>query len=121
MKLSPILAALGGAVALAMAGPVFAHARLVSSTPAANATVRAAPRTITLTFNERVVPAFSKVELTMPAHGMKIPVTTAVSRDGKRIVATVGSRLMKGSYRIAWTAAGPDGHKMQGTLAFKVA
>ena len=113
------LSALGGAVALAVAGPAFAHAELVRSSPAANATVEA-PRTITLTFSERVVPAFSKFELTMPAHRMNIPVRTTVSRDGKRIVGTVGSRLMKGSYRVSWTAAGPDGHKMTGSYSFKV-
>ena len=108
-----------GAAALALAGPAFAHTALVRSNPAANATVRS-PRTITLTFNERVVPAFSKFELTMPAHRMNIPVTTTVSRDRKRIVGTVGSRLMKGSYRVSWTAAGSDGHKMTGSYSFKV-
>ena len=118
-RLSRLLA-LGGAAALLAAGPAFAHAELVRSNPAANATVRTSPRTITLTFSERVVPAFSKVELTMPAHRRNIPVTTVVSRDGKRIVGTVGSRLMKGSYRVAWTAAGPDGHRMTGSYSFKV-
>jgi copper resistance protein C len=113
------LVAIGGAAALLAAGPAFAHTELVRSSPAANATVNS-PRTITLTFSERVVPAFSKFELTMPAHRMDIPVTTTVSRDGKRIVGTVGSRLMKGSYRVSWTAAGADGHRMTGSYSFKV-
>lgn len=108
------------AIALAVAGPALAHTELVSSTPAANATVHASPRTITLTFEERVVPAFSKFELTMPAHRMKVPVTTAVSSDGKRIVGTLSSRLMKGDYHVAWTAAGADGHKVSGQFNFKV-
>lgn len=109
-----------GAAALAFAGPVFAHTELVRSSPAANATVTTSPRTITLTFSERVVPTFSKFELTMPVHRMNIPVTTTVSGDGKRIVGTVSSRLMKGSYRVSWTAAGSDGHKMTGSYSFKV-
>ena len=113
------LIALGGAAALAVSGPALAHAKLVKSNPAAEATVKS-PKTITLTFNERVVPAFSKFELSMPAHRMDIPVTTTVSRDGKRIVGTVGSRLMKGSYRVSWIAAGADGHKMTGSYSFKV-
>jgi methionine-rich copper-binding protein CopC len=114
------LVIIGSGLALLAAGPAFAHAELVRSNPVANATV-SSPRTITLTFSERIVPAFSKFELTMPAHGgMKVPVTTTVSRDGKRIVGTVGSRLMKGSYRISWTAAGADGHKMTGGYSFKV-
>ena len=77
------LAALAGATALIASSPAWAHAHLVSSNPAANAAVAAAPKVITLTFNEKLVPAFSKFELTMPEHGgMKVPVNTTVSKDG---------------------------------------
>jgi methionine-rich copper-binding protein CopC len=114
------LFAIGGAAALLVAGPALAHAELVRASPATNATLEGSPRTITLTFSERLVPAFSKLELTMPAHRMNIPVRTSVSRDGKRIVGTLNSRLMKGSYRVAWTAAGSDGHRMTGSYSFKV-
>jgi hypothetical protein len=114
------LAAILAATTMLVASPALAHTKLVSSTPAANATVRAAPRTITLTFNERVVPAFSKFELTMPDHRMNIPLRTTVSQDGKRIVGTPQSPLAKGSYAIHWTAAGADGHKMEGHFNFKV-
>lgn len=119
MKRFPTLLPFGAALAVALASPAFAHAHLVSSTPAANAKV-SSPRTITLTFSERLVPGFSTFELAMPAHGMAIPVETAVSRDGKQIVGTVASPLTKGAYRISWTAAGADGHKMTGTLNFQV-
>ena len=119
MKLTFGIAGLAAALALAVASPAFAHAHLVSSTPAANATVRS-PKSITLTFNERVVPAFSKFELAMPAHGMTIPMKTKVSSDGKKITGTVASALMRGDYTITWTAAGSDGHKMTGKFAFKV-
>ena len=114
-----VLAAGSAAAALAVAGPALAHTRLVSSSPAANAKVTA-PHTITLTFNERLVPAFSKFELSMPAHGMAVPVETTVSRDGKQIVGTVSGALAKGAYRVSWTAAGADGHKMTGTVNFQV-
>ena len=113
------LLALGGAAAMLAAGPAWAHAELVKSNPAANATVKS-PKSITLTFNERLVPAFSKFELTMPAHHMTIPVKTTVSPDRKRIVGTVPSTLMKGSYTVTWTVAGADGHKKTGKVAFKV-
>jgi len=120
MKRLSRLLALGGAAALLVSGPALAHTELLRSNPAANATVKTSPRTITLTFNERVVPAFSKFELTMPAHRMEVPVTTTVSRDGKRIIGTVRSPLMKGTYKITWTAAGADGHRMTGDLSFRV-
>jgi methionine-rich copper-binding protein CopC len=113
--------AFGAAVALAASGPAFAHAHLVRSNPAAGATVHTGPKTITLTFDERLVPAFSKFELTMPAHGgMKVPVKTAVSPDGKRIVGTLANRLGAGAYKVVWIVAGSDGHKMTGEVAFKV-
>jgi methionine-rich copper-binding protein CopC len=114
------LVGLVAVAALAVAAPALAHTRLVRSTPAANATIKGA-QTITLTFNERVVPAFSKFALTMPQHGgVKVPVTTAVSRDGKQIVGTLRNPLGKGAYRVDWTAAGDDGHRITGHFAFTV-
>lgn len=115
------LAALAGASALLATSPAWAHAHLVSSNPAANATVAAAPKAITLTFSEKLVPAFSKFDLTMPEHGgMKVAVKTAVSTDGKSITGTPAAALTKGAYKIVWTAASADGHKMNGEVAFKV-
>ncbi len=112
---------LGAALAALLAVPAAAHTHLVRSTPAANATLHTGPRTITLTFNERLVAAFSKFELAMPQHGMAVPVTTALSADSKAIVGTLAHPLGKGAYRVTWTAAGADGHKMTGTLTFTVA
>ncbi len=48
-----------------------AHARLVRATPAAKSTV-ASPRTVTLTFSERVAPAFSSFDV-VNAAGTKAP------------------------------------------------
>lgn len=101
--------------------PAWAHAHLVSSNPVARATVKTAPKTIVLTFSSKVVPAFSKFEVTMPEHGgMKIPVRTTVSKDGKSIVGTPQTALASGAYKIVYTAAAADGHKMTGEVAFKV-
>lgn len=113
------LLAIGAAALMATSSPVLAHAHLVRSTPAANVTV-AAPERVTLTFNERLTPAFSKVEIVMVGHDMQVPVRTAFSSDGKTITATPQGRFMKGSYTIKWTAAGADGHRMQGEIPFKV-
>lgn len=115
------LAALAGASALLVTSPAWAHAHLVSSTPGANATVTASPKTITLTFSEKLVPAFSKFDLTMPEMSdMKMGVKTVLSADGKSIVGTPSAALPKGAYKIVWTAASADGHKMNGEVAFKV-
>ena len=115
------LAVLAGASALLATSPAWAHAHLVSSDPAASATVAAAPKKITLKFSEKLVPAFSKFEVTMPEHGgMKVAVKTAVSADGKSITGTPQASLGKGAYKVVWTAASVDGHKMNGEVAFKV-
>ncbi|MFD3264335.1 copper homeostasis periplasmic binding protein CopC [Phenylobacterium ferrooxidans] len=115
------LAALAGVSALLATSPAWAHAHLASSNPAANATVAAAPKAITLTFSEKLVPAFSKFEITMPEHGgMKVAVKTTLSTDGKSIIGTPEAALAKGAYKIVWSAASADGHKMNGEVAFKV-
>jgi methionine-rich copper-binding protein CopC len=108
------------ATAMAMASPVLAHAHLVKSDPKANAVVHTGPKSITLTFSERLAPSFSKFVVSMPQHKMMVPVKTAVSRDGKRIVGTFANRLGAGAYIVTWTAASSDGHKMSGDVTFKV-
>lgn len=106
------LAALG-------AGQACAHAALVKSNPAANATVTA-PKAISLTFNEALTPAFSGFDMAM-SDGMKMKIKTKVSKDKKTITGAPTGRLMAGAYKINWhAAASDDGHKTSGTLAFTV-
>jgi len=101
--------------------PAWSHTHLVRSTPAANATVAASPKTITLTFSERLVPAFSKFDLVMPSmQSMAVPLKTAVSADRMSIVGSPQHALQRGAYKILWTAASADGHKMKGEVAFSV-
>jgi methionine-rich copper-binding protein CopC len=113
------LVGLTAAAALLSTGSAFAHAHLVKSDPAENATV-APPKTITLTFNEKLTPAFSKFELTM-ADGMTMKVKTVVSKDHLSIVGTPQGKLMPGAYTVTWHAASSDdGHKMDGKVPFTV-
>jgi methionine-rich copper-binding protein CopC len=115
-----IAAGLAAGAALLLAGTASAHAHLVKSTPAANATV-AAPKAISLTFNEKLTPAFSKFELVMPAmNAMAVPVKTSVSKDGMTITGMPQAALMPGVYKINWHAASSDGHKMDGAVDFTV-
>lgn len=101
------------------ASSAFAHAHLVKSDPAANAQV-AAPKTITLTFDDELAAAFSKVQLGM-ADGMKVDAKSALSSDKKSIVATPASALHPGVYTVSWQAAATeDGHKMEGNFTFTV-
>ena len=114
------IAGIAASAVLLFAGAASAHAHLVKSTPAANASV-ASPKTINLTFNEKLTPAFSKFELSMPAmNAMAVPVKTMVSKDGMTIVGAPQSALMPGAYKVTWHAATGDGHKMDGTVDFTV-
>lgn len=115
--ITPIVAA----AALAAASPAWAHAHLVKSNPAVNA-VAASPRQLSLTFSERLVPAFSKLELAMnmSGHSLAIPLKTGVGADGRTLIGTPQHGLMKGAYLIKWTAATTDGHKMTGSVPFRV-
>ncbi|HSQ95281.1 MAG TPA: copper homeostasis periplasmic binding protein CopC [Croceibacterium sp.] len=117
-KLLPVLAL--AAVALAPAAPAFAHAKVVSSIPAANSTI-AAPKQVSVTFSEKLVPAFSKIEISMAGMDMKVPVKTSVSTDGKTITAVPQGKFVKGGYVINWSAAAADdGHHTAGSIPFKI-
>ncbi|WP_298098888.1 copper homeostasis periplasmic binding protein CopC [Brevundimonas sp.] len=109
--------AVAAAAALA-AGPAAAHARLVSATPAPNATV-APTRSISLTFSERSVPAFSGFDVVNSA-GEKIAAETSFGEDGKTLAGTLARPLAAGVYRIDWRIASSDGHRMTGSYTFTV-
>ena len=118
MRTLLLLAALS-AMALAPVAPAFAHAHVVKSDPAANAVI-AAPKQVSVTFNEQLVPAFSKLDISMAGMNMRVPVKTAVGADGKTLIGVPQGAFMKGSYVVNWTAASTDGHKMKGSIPFKI-
>ena len=112
----------GGAmlgIALGVAGPAPAHTDLVKSMPAPGSTVPA-PKSIVLTFSEKVAPSFSGFDLAM-GDGMKVAVTAVTSADGKIVTLTPKAAWMAGDYKLNWhAAAAEDGHRTDGVLLFKV-
>ena len=110
------------AAALSLAilpGAALAHSKLVSSSPAANATV-AKPTKLTLTFSEKFLAPMGGVELVMtgmpgmadhapmPIKGFK----TALAPDGKTMVVTLPRALPAGDYDLKWHIVGADQHKI---------
>jgi len=119
MTLHRLLTAAAAVVAVsAPAATVLAHARLVSATPAANTTV-ASPGVISLTFSERMVPAFSSFDL-VDAAGRETAVRTTVSEDGKTLSARLARPLRAGAWIVNWRIASSDGHRMTGSYGFTV-
>lgn len=115
---------LTAAAALVMfAGAANAHPKLVSATPAANATV-AKPARIQLRFSEKLMPAFSKADLIMAAMPgmpeMKMASTAALASDGRTLVVTPKAPLHTGRYNVAWHVVSTDTHKVAGNYAFAV-
>ncbi len=103
---------------LALAGQVQAHARLVSSDPAAGARVSHAPSMIEVQFNERLEPKFSGFEITRA--GAKADVGP-VSLDGpKGLMAVPKTSLGAGDYVLHWHAVTADGHRAEGDVPFSV-
>jgi methionine-rich copper-binding protein CopC len=102
---------------LMLPGVAFAHAHLLSSTPAANATVHGPEVAFELRFNSRV-----------DGHRS---VLTLVTADGQTQVVTMGNQsaesnlnaratLKPGSYTLRWQALSTDGHITRGEIPFSV-
>ena len=100
---------------LLAATPAFAHAKLVSSDPAANASIKS-PTMIKLTFSESLEPTFSTASLSDSA-GKTLPVPKSV---GGPTITLLPIRLKPGTYHVNWQAVGHDTHKLSGSFGFKV-
>lgn len=100
-----------------------AHPKLVSASPAANATV-AKPTHVELHFSEKLMPAFSKANLAMAAMpgmaAMKMPSTAVLAADGRTLVITPKGKLAAGRYTVDWHVVSTDTHKVAGNYAFAV-
>ena len=113
-------------VAVATPAAVFAHPKLVSATPAADATV-AAPTRVELKFSERLIPKLSGATVLMTGMGgtthapMAVPGTaSSVGADGNSLVVTSKKPLPAGTYRVDWHVVSGDTHRITGTYAFTV-
>ena len=120
-------AALFAIAVLATSNAALAHTHLVASTPAANASV-AKPTTISLSFNEKVMPAFSGADVVMTGmpgmanhQPMKLSgLKSSWSADGKTLTLVAGRVFPIGTYQVTWHATGADTHRMQGNFTFSV-
>lgn len=114
------------ALILALPGAALAHPKLVSATPAANATV-APTNSVKLTFSEGLMPNLSSGTLMMTGmpgmanHAeMKVAATSAVSPDGKSLTLTTAKPLPAGSYRADYAIVSVDTHRVTGKHSFSV-
>lgn len=98
-----------------------AHSQLVTANPAPNAVVRAAPTQLQLTFNEPVMARFVTLSATAPDGAtLHVGTVTVDPRNRARVTAPLHGASHAGAYRVNWTAAGSDMHRMSGSYSFTV-
>lgn len=121
MRRFPVLIA--ATATLALAGTAYAHPKLLSASPAANATV-AKPAHVELHFSEKLMPAFSKAELILAAMpgmaAMKMASVAKLGPDGRTLIITPNRSLPQGRYSVAWQVVSKDTHKVAGSYVFAV-
>src|ERR1700722_771846 len=115
LKHSLLAFALCGVVA---AGTCMAHAKLQSSSPANDAHLTEAPKTLTLRFSE----AAQLAVLKLTRDGKEVPVPFDKSAKAAQTFTLTLPALSPGNYTVQWSAvAADDGHVTKGTFAFSIA
>lgn len=100
---------------------LFAHPRLVRSSPAAGEQLSIAPSRITLVFSESPMLAVSTIELVDPSSmAVRLGPVHAVPGDRHAAMVAIPSALDSGKYVVNWSAAANDGHVVRGSFSFVV-
>lgn len=107
-----------GLLTLVGVQPASAHSALTSSTPADGAVVTEPLDTVDLTFSEAPLAGLDA--------GLRIQVTDASGTNVATGDVTVSGETMsravdldRGNYTVLWRYVSPDGHPIEGTLAFE--
>jgi methionine-rich copper-binding protein CopC len=107
---------LSGIAVVATATPAFAHAELIGSNPAEDATLSTPPQQIELTFNEPVTLGANPVTVTGPG-GASWTVGAPVA-DGAVVVAPVQASGPAGTYSVIYEMVSKDGDTVRGAVTF---
>jgi len=105
-------------VALLVALPLVAlgHAHLLATSPAASASLIAAPRSVTLSFNESVRLAVLKLESATD----EVPLPVDRNAAPAKTVTVALPALKPGAYEVRWSAITvDDGHIVTGRFGFE--
>jgi copper transport protein len=112
-----------GALACTMvgvwAGPAWAHAVLVQTTPTAGQVLTKAPSTIDLRFDETVTASLGAVRL-FDESGRRLDTGSPTKPAPDTVQVTILRRLPLGAYVVTWRVISADSHPVQGAFAFQV-
>ncbi|MCX5418049.1 copper resistance CopC/CopD family protein [Streptomyces sp. NBC_00059] len=104
------------AVLLGTAAPASAHATLLFTSPAADATVPDSPTSLVLVFDQPVGAGSSALRLT-PADGLGKPTR---SQGGRTLTLPVRGKLAEGVHTVDWQVTAQDGDIMTGSYRFAI-
>lgn len=96
---------------------IFAHSKLVSSEPEADASVAQAPKQITLTFNENSV--LKGLEI-VDADNKAVPFKFKHKATAQKIHKVAIPALKDGTYTVKWKLLSKDRHTINGKYNFTV-
>jgi copper transport protein len=104
------------ALLLGTGAPASAHATLLFTSPAADATVPDSPSSLVLVFDQPVGAGSSAVRLT-PAAGLGKPTR---SQGGRTLTLPVRGKLAEGVHSVDWQVTAEDGDIMTGSYRFAI-
>jgi methionine-rich copper-binding protein CopC len=113
-----VAALLMSAIAMSGSGVAGAHTVLVSSDPAADATVPNGPPRVSATFNEDLQPAFAAMTVVGPDGNL----WSSGEPEVRGPVASVAVRTLgpPGRYTVNYRVTSADGHVVSGSWSFTV-
>jgi copper transport protein len=98
-----------------------AHAYLIRTSPTASGVLNAAPRKVSLTYDEAVEPRFAIISVTnVDGHQEATGAVQRSAADPDTLVVPVRPGLPEGWYLIYWRAISVDGHPVQGAFTYAV-
>lgn len=101
--------------------PVWAHANLMSSEPAANATLDQSPEVIRLSFTEPLEPQFSGITLRDAEGSIVSTPPSEIDPEDPQAMLLVPGDLPDGLYTVSWRSlSAADGHQAAGSFVFVV-
>jgi copper transport protein len=103
---------------LLAASPASAHAELVSSDPASDTIVAAAPATVTLTFSESVQLVPGRIQVLAPDNSRADEGRPTV--DGATVTIPLRTGGGRGTYLVSYRVVSADSHPIGGTITYSV-
>lgn len=106
-------------MALALPPVASAHARLIGTTPRADAIVQASPATVALRFSEPVETKFGSIRV-LNAEARDVQAGELQRTSDRSVAVALKPNLPRGTYTVSWHVVSADAHPIGGSFVFHV-